>query len=110
MANLKIGSKGDEVKQLQAALNATGNYNLKVDGIFGKDTDKAVRDYQGKNKLSVDGIAGAKTLGALGVTAKQPAVSAKPASVSIRDQAMQNYLNLQANKPGEYGKPYAQPN
>lgn len=108
MANLKIGSKGDEVKQLQTALNATGNYNLKVDGIFGKDTDKAVRDYQGKNKLSVDGIAGAKTLGALGVTAKQPAVSAKPASVSIRDQAMQNYLNLQANKPGEYGKPYAQ--
>lgn len=108
MANLKIGSKGDEVKQLQTALNATGNYNLKVDGIFGKDTDKAVRDYQGKNKLSVDGIAGVKTLGALGVTEKQPAVSAKPASVSIRDQAMQNYLNLQANKPGEYGKPYAQ--
>lgn len=113
MANLKIGSRGDEVKQLQTALNKTGNYNLKVDGIYGKDTDKAVRDYQGKNKLSVDGIAGVKTLGALGITAKQPASSssaapAKPASVSIRDQAMQNYLNLQANKPGEYGKTYEQ--
>ena len=113
MANLKIGSRGDEVKQLQTALNKTGNYNLKVDGIYGKDTDKAVRDYQGKNKLSVDGIAGVKTLGALGITAKQPAssssaASANPASVSIRDQAMQNYLNLQANKPGEYSKTYEQ--
>lgn len=75
MANLKIGSKGDDVKQLQTALNATGDYNLKVDGIFGKDTDKAVRDYQGKNKLSVDGIAGVKTMGALGITAKQPAAT-----------------------------------
>ncbi|MBS6474530.1 MAG: peptidoglycan-binding protein [Clostridiales bacterium] len=113
MANLKIGSKGDDVKQLQTALNATGDYNLKVDGIFGKDTDKAVRDYQGKNKLSVDGIAGVKTMGALGITAKQPAatssaVSAKPASVSIEDQARQDYLNLMANKPGEYSRTYGQ--
>lgn len=65
MANLKRGSKGDEVKDLQTLLNEIGGYNLAVDGSFGPKTLEAVRDYQSKNGLTVDGIAGINTMTAL---------------------------------------------
>ena len=64
MANLKYGSSGDEVKKLQEALNQNG-YTLDVDGIFGNKTLAAVKDYQTKKGLTVDGIAGENTLGSL---------------------------------------------
>ena len=58
------GSQGDAVRQLQSELNKHG-YQLKEDGIFGKNTRSAVRDYQRKNKLRLDGIAGDETWGSL---------------------------------------------
>lgn len=58
---LKKGSTGDQVKTLQTKLNILG-YNLKVDGSFGSITDKAVRDFQKKYGLYVDGIVGEKTI------------------------------------------------
>lgn len=63
--NLTYGSRGDEVKKLQQALNSTGSYTLDVDGSYGPATQAAVRDYQTKNGLKVDGIAGEQTLGKL---------------------------------------------
>ena len=57
---LKYGSQGNEVKTLQERLNANG-YNLTADGIYGTNTLKAVRDYQQKNGLAVDGIVGDNT-------------------------------------------------
>jgi GH25 family lysozyme M1 (1,4-beta-N-acetylmuramidase) len=62
--NLKKGSKGDDVKWLQVELSKVG-YGLTVDGIFGPKTDSAVRDYQKKNGLMVDGIVGAITRSSL---------------------------------------------
>lgn len=58
---LKYGSRGEAVKQLQQRLNATGLFTLTVDGIFGKKTEFAVRDFQQRKGLSVDGIAGPQT-------------------------------------------------
>ena len=58
---LKLGSNGSDVKALQQLLVNKG-YKLGVDGDFGSNTDKAVRDFQTKNKLTVDGIVGSKTL------------------------------------------------
>lgn len=58
------GSKGNAVRELQAALNAHG-YALDVDGQFGTKTRAAVRDYQQKNGLRLDGIAGDETWGSL---------------------------------------------
>lgn len=54
---LKKGSSGDDVKYLQTALKNNG-YDLDADGIYGSKTQAAVRDYQSKNNLQVDGIAG----------------------------------------------------
>ncbi len=57
---LRYGSRGDAVKELQRMLNMVG-YGLKVDGIFGRRTLAAVRDFQKKNLLVVDGIVGVRT-------------------------------------------------
>ena len=62
--NIKINDRGISVMWLQTALNQHG-YNLKVDGIFGKNTLNVVMDYQKKNGLKVDGIAGVKTIAKL---------------------------------------------
>lgn len=61
---LKYGSRGDSVSELQKLLNQNG-YSLSVDGIYGTNTQQAVRDYQAKTGLSVDGIVGNNTWGAL---------------------------------------------
>lgn len=58
--NLKKGASGDTVKRIQEALNNHG-YGLGVDGVWGDKTDAAIRDYQTKNGLSVDGIYGVNT-------------------------------------------------
>ena len=61
---ISYGSSGDDVKKLQELLNGNG-YSLDVDGRFGPKTQAAVKDYQTKNKLKVDGIVGTNTWGAL---------------------------------------------
>jgi peptidoglycan hydrolase-like protein with peptidoglycan-binding domain len=59
---LKKGSKGASVKELQRILTAKG-YNTKgLDGIFGQNTDKAVRQFQKARGLAVDGIVGPNTI------------------------------------------------
>jgi peptidoglycan hydrolase-like protein with peptidoglycan-binding domain len=64
MANLKIGSSGNSVKDWQKYLNTQG-FNLKVDGIYGNDTASATKSFQKANGLTVDGIAGPQTLSAM---------------------------------------------
>ena len=54
----KYGSSGEEVKQIQTKLKRWGYYDGSVDGIYGSKTLSAVKKFQKKNGLSVDGIAG----------------------------------------------------
>ena len=56
---LKMGSRGQEVIELQQALE------IKADGIFGEQTQTAVMAFQQENGLVVDGIAGPQTLSVL---------------------------------------------
>lgn len=65
---LKVGSSGAQVKTLQTKLNNWGYYAGTVDGIFGSKTQAAVKRFQQKNGLVADGIVGAKTAAALGMT------------------------------------------
>jgi peptidoglycan hydrolase-like protein with peptidoglycan-binding domain len=70
------GSFGSGVEYLQTVLNGMG-YTIKVDGFFGLKTKDAVMDFQKKNGLTADGIAGPKTFAKLPVTAT-PATPATP--------------------------------
>lgn len=63
-STISFGSSGSDVKKLQEKLNSAG-YKLEVDGQFGSKTQAAVKDYQQKNGLSVDGIVGTNTWGSL---------------------------------------------
>ncbi len=63
----KFGSRSDEVKQIQTKLKRWGYYDGEIDGIFGSGTKKAVIKFQKKNGLTADGIAGPKTLAAMGI-------------------------------------------
>ena len=79
-AALKKGSKGDEVVTLQKKLKQWGYYNGSVDGIFGSNTEKAVKYFQQKNGLTADGIVGSKTAAALGMTLSGSSTSASDSS------------------------------
>ena len=65
---IKQGNKGDLVKKVQQKLKNWGYYKGKVDGIFGAQTKEAVKYFQRKNGLKVDGIVGKNTLRALGIS------------------------------------------
>jgi putative chitinase len=71
---LKVGSKGEDVKKLQAKLGLT------ADGSFGPGTEAAVKKWQAANGLTADGIVGAGTWGRMFPAA--PAAAA-PAPVAF---------------------------
>lgn len=62
---LRKGDRGDEVRQWQAFLNANNFPCGIIDGIFGKNTEKAVKQYQAAHGLVADGIIGPKTWASL---------------------------------------------
>lgn len=64
----KLGSRGDEVRRIQSKLRELGFYSGKVDGIYGANTRDAVRAFQRSVGITVDGIAGQKTLLYLGLS------------------------------------------
>ena len=63
----KNGSRGQEVRQIQTKLKNWGYYNGSVDGIYGWQTESAVKSFQKKNGLTPDGVAGKQTLNAMGI-------------------------------------------
>lgn len=63
----KYGSRGSEVTQIQTKLKRWGYYKGNIDGIYGSQTVEAVKYFQRKNNLVVDGIAGKNTLEAMGI-------------------------------------------
>ena len=64
----KKGSGGSVVSEIQTRLKNWGYYNGDVDGVYGSQTEKAVRWFQQKNGLNVDGQVGDQTLAALGMS------------------------------------------
>ena len=68
-ASYKKGSSGAVVTQIRTKLKSWGYYTGTVDGIYGSGTERAVRAFQQKNGLTVDGKAGDQTLAAMGLSA-----------------------------------------
>lgn len=64
LPKLKKGSKDGSVIAMQQLLRERG-YVLEVDGVFGKETDSVVREFQRDRGLEIDGIVGPNTWAAL---------------------------------------------
>ena len=89
----KYGSRGDEVIQIQTKLKRWGYYNGNVDGIYGSQTLAAVKRFQQKNGLTVDGIAGTKTLQAMGIYSSSGNSSSSSNSSSSTNSSDLNLLS-----------------
>ena len=79
----KYGSRGEEVKQIQTKLKRWGYYSGNIDGIYGSGTLAAVKKFQQKNKLKVDGIAGKQTLEAMGIFNSSSSSSSSNSSSNV---------------------------
>lgn len=97
----KYGSRGDAVKEIQSRLKRWGYYNGAVDGIYGYQTYTAIKYFQRKNGLTVDGIAGNQTLAALGINIGQPTSSNNYSSNSQDVTLLARLINGEAR-----GEPY----
>lgn len=71
-----------ENRTIQTKLKRWGYYTGNVDGIYGRLTKEAVKYFQRKNGLSVDGIVGPKTAAALGMTLSSSSSSSSSISSS----------------------------
>jgi peptidoglycan hydrolase-like protein with peptidoglycan-binding domain len=98
---LRRGDRGSDVSDLQDMLNARPMIEpkLNVDGVFGKKTDAAVRQFQKTEHLSVDGIVGPRTWGAL-LNSPSP----KPKPTPNGDLPPAPNPMAQRVKPGTAGK------
>jgi len=67
-SSYKKGSTGNMVSQIQTALKNQGFYKGNVDGVFGSATETAVKAFQQKKGLTVDGKVGTATIKALGLS------------------------------------------
>lgn len=64
---IKYGSQGDTVSLIQRRLKTWGYYSGNVDGYFGTQTENAVKEFQRKNGVKVDGIVGTQTAALIGI-------------------------------------------
>lgn len=79
----KRGSTGSAVSQIQTKLKQQGFYNGDVDGVYGSRTEAAVRKYQARYGLKVDGMAGPQTLSYLGISSSGSASSSNSSEVAL---------------------------
>jgi peptidoglycan hydrolase-like protein with peptidoglycan-binding domain len=86
--SLSSESKGRQVELLQQALG------ISVDGIYGPETEEAVRSFQASRGLTVDGIAGPETSAAL-----RSHAAVKASAAGVRRDAV-NFTPSEAGAPG----------
>jgi len=99
----KFGSSGEEVFKIQQRLLSWGYYNGEVDGVYGSATTAAVKKFQQKNGLKVDGVAGEATLAALGLPTGSTAASSSGGGNASESNV---YLLARAINGEARGEPY----
>lgn len=100
--NLFWGSRGGQVYEVQRRLKQWGYYDGSIDGIYGYETYRAVKKFQWKNGLRVDGIVGPQTKRALGMPVRRTRYDASR-GVSARDNL---YILAQLISGEARGEPY----
>ncbi|HIU94271.1 MAG TPA: spore cortex-lytic enzyme [Candidatus Aphodomorpha intestinavium] len=104
--SLRRGSEGDQVITLQKKLKNWGYYTGSVDGIFGSETEEAVRYFQRKNGLAVDGVVGPDTARALGMTLTGGSAQASGGSSGTNSSSGDLYLLARCVYGEARGEPY----
>ncbi|MGI5936870.1 MAG: spore cortex-lytic enzyme [Oscillospiraceae bacterium] len=79
----KRGSTGSGVREIQTKLKNWGYYFGNVDGIYGSKTEEAVKHFQRKNGLTVDGKAGPQTLKAMGISSGNSASGSNSGDLAL---------------------------
>ncbi|MBQ7713098.1 MAG: spore cortex-lytic enzyme [Clostridia bacterium] len=100
---LKNGSTGAQVKTVQTKLKNWGYYTGSVDGIYGPKTVAAVKYFQRVNGLTQDGIVGAKTAAAMGITLTS---SSSTSSAGGNYSSSDSYLLAKCIYAEARGEPY----
>ena len=86
---LQPGDRGLEVRKLQSLLKQAGFYKDSVDGVFSASTVAAIKRFQQANQITVDGIAGPRTIALLQSVTRQ-SVGKPSTSVTKRPSVQQN--------------------
>lgn len=102
-ATLYWGSTGSDVREVQQRLKNWGYYDGAVDGVYGPKTFEAVKKFQAKNGLAVDGNVGPQTRAALGMPATDGSGYTPGRGTSNRDNV---YLMAQAIHGEARGESY----
>ena len=100
-STLRHGMSGDEVREVQQALISLGYLKGTADGVFGNKTENAVRKFQKKNKLSVDGLVGSKTKSLL--LSKASGTSVSSAGVTSSASSESSSGNVQSGNATSSG-------
>jgi len=95
------GVQGQDVRTVQDKLLRWKYYDGQVDGVYGARTYRAVRKFQAKNGLNVDGIVGPSTANALGM-----ATTSVAASTQGVNRKADEYLLARAIHGEARGEPY----
>ncbi len=112
MALLRVGSSGQNVLTLQQKLQDAGFSPGPLDGDFGPLTERALRTYQQRNGLEVDGVVGPATAGALGMSgfdAPPPRVDGTGTGTTVQPPNGSGTRTTQEflwHALGQQGKPY----
>lgn len=81
-AMLKRGARGVTVRALQLYLRDQGQ-DIKADGTFGPETEKALKAFQAKAGVAADGRAGSKTLKVVRDGIKTPVPKPRPPATAV---------------------------
>lgn len=105
---LRKGDQGEDVKNVQTRLQELGYYTGKISGNYTNATVEAVKAFQKKNNLSVDGVCGAITRTAMfgvspvyAVATAVPLVTEAPAATSYPEITEENVIVIRSGTVGE---------
>ena len=92
-STVRNGSSGSDVRTLQTMLNKVSNAGLTVDGMFGTNTQTALKRYQSANGLTADGICGSQTWAKLSSQYNAGWEIQLPSSLTV-EQGKSTYIDI----------------
>ena len=97
---LKRGDSGEEVKTMQAYLNSVNSANIQEDGSFGSETEIALKNYQLRKGLDINGIYDSDTKSALEADAAEKATKSRSVQSNSTQRTFVNNGVLKKGKKG----------